>query len=130
MADARGADGPAIAVFEKRPRWTPELQRQFVDEAVRVAGCRSTADLDVLLPAGRPGVIVLDLEAAATDCLQYLGRRAVRDSRRPVVVIGSDRTGSLEWALHEMGVVAFIYEDAVTGRDLARFCRRQWSVER
>ena len=35
-------------MFEARPRWEPELQRQFTDEPVRVRGCRTWAELAVI----------------------------------------------------------------------------------
>ena len=36
---------PVIVVLEKRPRWTPELQRQLQSQRVAVKACRSVADV-------------------------------------------------------------------------------------
>ena len=48
-------------VFEKRPRWGPELERQFKNEDVRVVECRSLADVAERTADVARGVILLDL---------------------------------------------------------------------
>ena len=129
-----------VIVFEKRPRWAPELQRQFDDdEDVRVRACNSTADLERMQAeteddragdwAGEPSgvrVAVLDFDAAPAECLQYLGRRIGRRLDCPSIVIGSPRTAALEWSVRELGAVEFVV-DFISGERLASLCRRQWS---
>lgn len=128
-----------VIVFEKRPRWAPELQRQFDDEDVRVRACNSTVDLERMqvgtddvyagARAGAPSGVcvgVLDFDAAPAECLQYLGRRIGRRLDCPSIVIGSPRTVALEWSVRELGAVEFVV-DAISGERLARLCRRQWS---
>ena len=117
---------PEIVVHEKRPRWAPELQRQFVGEEVRVRGCRSLADAVPRAADAAPRVVVLDLEAAPAETLHFLGHWGPKARRWPVVVIGSTRTADLEWPARELGALAFLPEE-VSGEDLARLCRRQWA---
>ncbi len=113
-----------VIVFEKRPRWTPELQRQFVGEDVRVRGCRSLSDV---AQAGNTGgtVAVLDLDAAPADCLQFLGRSIQQRDCTPMIVIGSYRTADLEWNVRELGALAYLHGDC-SGEEPARLCRRLW----
>jgi DNA-binding NtrC family response regulator len=121
--------GRAVVVFEKRPRWTPELERRFAGDNVRVRACRSTADIDVLLDAetATATVLVFDLASAAIECLHYLGRTFDRRRSVPVIVIGAGENAELEWLTREAGAIEFLPEH-LGGRDLARICRRQWSA--
>jgi DNA-binding NtrC family response regulator len=123
--DTGAAAEATIVVFEKRPRWAPELERQFLDQGVRVRACRMTADILPRLARSR-SVAVLDLEAGAADCLQFLGRVVGRTPFVPAIVIGSARTAELEWPTRELGAVDFVF-DSVSGEELAALCRRQWT---
>ena len=116
-----------IVVLEKRPRWMPELQRQFAEHDVRVRGCRSAADLGRMLDESPGSVLVLDLAAAPAACLQFLGRRVGQALQSPAIVVASRKMADLEWPVRELGAVEFV-ADAISGEDLARLCRRQWSV--
>ena len=44
---------PTILVFERRPRWVPELERQFAGEEVRVRGCGRPRDIEERLTPSR-----------------------------------------------------------------------------
>ena len=112
-----------LSVFEKRPRWTPELKRQFAGEAVRVRGCRRTEDLR------GSRVALLEFEAHPAECLQFLSRHVGDDAGMSVIVIGSSRLQELEWFVRELGARHFVIPP-ITGPDLARLCRRQFSSAR
>lgn len=116
-----------VLVLEKRPRWTPELQRQFADEKVRVRSAQCAADLRSF--DGRPisGPIILDLGSAAEDCLTFLAECIPAIFGCAAIVIGSQETENLEWAMRDAGVIAFL-SPFVSGEDLAAVCRRHWSV--
>ena len=120
---------PCIVVFEKEPRWAPELKRQFLGDDVVVRGCRSVGDIASKSESAEETVIVLDLEAEPAKCLQFLGQSMGDPAQPPVIVIGSSRILELEWPVRELGAVEFV-TDSVLGEDLAKLCRRQWSLQR
>jgi DNA-binding NtrC family response regulator len=118
---------PATAiVFEKRPRWGPELERQFATENVRVVECRSLNDVAERSDNVDRGVIVLDLAAQAAECLRFLGRWLSDGAALPVLVVSSDGTAALEWPVRDLGATAFLAK-AVPGHEMADLCRRQWA---
>ena len=113
-----------IAVFERKPYWGPELQRQFQTDHVTVTECRSVGDLFPIVDGFSKALIVIDLDAAITECLAWLGSEvATHPVRLPIVAIGSAATAELEWQLREAGVTAFLPE-LLAGSDFARLCRR------
>lgn len=118
---------PEIVVHEKRPRWTPELQRQFMGEAVRVRACWSLADIAPRPADDGPLVAVLDLDAAPAESLHFLARGTGRPWRLPVLVLASPRMADLEWSVRELGATAFLPAD-IGGDELATLCRRQWRI--
>lgn len=116
---------PNVVVVEPKPRWTPELQRQFVGDRVHVRQCVRLGDAGKL--AGEGCVLVLDFDAAPADCLQFLGRRVGNGRYIPSIVIGSPSTAALEWTARDLGALAFLVETP-PGAALARLCRRQWTL--
>ena len=118
-----------IVVFEKEPRWAPELKRQFLGDDVVVRACRSVSDIKSKSENAEETVIVLDLQAEPANCLQFLGQSMGDSAHPPVIVIGSPRVLELEWPVRELGAVEF-FTDSVLGEDLAKLCRRQWSLQR
>ncbi len=113
-----------VAVFEKRPFWGPELQRQLVSRQVLVQECRSVQDLAAATNDFTQALIVLDLDSAPADCLSWLSRRLRIHPARPVIVCASADFADLEWTVREAGTIGFV-SDEVTGADLARLCLRQ-----
>ena len=89
-----------IVIFEARPRWEPELQRQFLGEPVRVRGCRTWSELSSLAflltavdPANPnparssvPDAIVIELPDDATAYLQWLASVTTR-ARVPSLIV-------------------------------------------
>ena len=128
-----------IVVFEARPRWEPELQRQFTDEPVRVRGCRTWADLSAIAfapptteSANRVAVrtvaadaIVIEVPEDAAACLQWAGNLAARTHLPPVIVLCQPETAELEWPLRDAGVEE-VFVGELSGEQLARCCRRLW----
>lgn len=114
---------PRAFVFEKQPRWLPELQRQFQGEEIVLQGCEKISDLPKLLE--EPCLIVLDLDSDPQNCLQYLAQRSRRLQRNLVLVIGSPRNSVLEWSVRELGAATWL-ENTVEGDRLARICQRYW----
>jgi hypothetical protein len=118
---------PVVVVFEKKPRWLPELQRQFLNEAVRVGGCFAARDFRQRLQSGSADVAVMDVDAAPAECLQLLGHLSGLPGLPPLIAISSPKSAPLEWSLRELGVLEFATEFR-GGEELARLCRRQWSM--
>ncbi|HUG89571.1 MAG TPA: hypothetical protein VML55_01975 [Planctomycetaceae bacterium] len=113
-----------VYVFESRRRWVPELARQFHEADVRVRGFQSVTDLTAAAVKRPADVAVLELEAAAADCLRWLANQAGAAPRTPVVVIGGPRAAGLELPVRELGA-EFVF-DTIGGAPLAEVCRRQW----
>ncbi len=122
----RLATATTAIVFEKQPRWAPELQRQFAGEEVRVVACRSLKDVEERCAGVSHGVVLLDAAAATAECLQFLRRRMANPDAVPVVIVGSRRIAGLEWAFREVGAVAF-FIDRIPGHEMASVCRKLWS---
>jgi hypothetical protein len=118
-------ESPMIVVFEKRPYYGPELQRQFLGSAVVVKECRSVTDLLPSSSGATSSLIVLDLESATGDYLQWFRSDVPRHPMRvPIIAIASQELAEIEWILRDAGVTAFV-PDLISGNDLARLCRRQ-----
>ena len=121
-----------VYVFESRPYWTPELQRQFQKEDLRVRACSSIVDVRRHLDShaetnpNTKQIVVLDLDAGSAECLQFLGRRN-RSWNSDVIVVGSPTTLELEWSIRELGAFGFVPHD-IGGDELARICRRQFAT--
>ena len=118
-----------VFVLEARKRWTPELERQFADEEIRVRGVRSAADIGVDR-SERP-VIVVDLASAPKESLALLARLSESSGHGPVLAVGAtaQTDSDMEWAVRELGAVAYLPR-TVSGEELAALCRRQWTYER
>ena len=120
---------PTVIVFEKRPRWAPELERQFLAEDVRVVACRSVKDLADRAAGVTTGALLLDAAVAPADCLHYL-RQALSDPRTlPAFVVGAPAVAPLEWTFRELGARAF-FAKKIPGHEMASLCRRQWTDRR
>ena len=114
---------PTVIVFESRPRWGPELQRQFLHQEITVRASRSLDDLEALAGKSPHAAALIDLDAAPAACVQFLGRRLGRSPYFPVVAVGSPRMAELEWPLRELGAVSVLC-DFPTGEQMATLCRR------
>jgi DNA-binding response OmpR family regulator len=115
---------PTAVVFEKRPRWGPELKRQFENENVRVVECRSLGDVTERSTDVQQGVVLLDLAFKTVECLRFLGRGLNDGAALPVFVVGSTRLAALEWSVRDLGAAAF-FAKAIPGHEMAELCRRQ-----
>lgn len=111
-----------VVVFEKQPFWGPELKRQFSKQQFLVRECRSLSDLQSNADTMSRSVLLLSLDAAATDCLTWIGRQ-LQNNVPPFVVIASPELMALEWPIREAGAAAFVH-DEIAGDRLARLCRR------
>ncbi len=115
-----------VIVFESQPSWEPELQRQFLDDNVRVGACRSVKDLDQRLAHQAYDVCVIDLSADLAGLLRWLGDQQDHGARVATLAIATEEQQSLEWHVRELGATAFATE-YVTGNQLAAMCRKQWN---
>jgi len=114
--------GESLIVFERRPRWLPELQRQFLQSSINVKGCASVRGLwEAVRDDG--SLIVLVLDGAQADGLAWLVELADRHKPPKIIVIGTKQTNDLEWPVRESGVTAFLPDD-ISGGELAVLCRR------
>jgi DNA-binding NtrC family response regulator len=116
-----------VIVFEKRPRWAPELQRQFVTEDVRVIACRSVRDVEERAAAVARGMVLLDASPAPADCLQFLKRGLLDPDALPVIIVASKALAEREWLFRELGAIAF-FARTISGHEMASLCRKQWAV--
>jgi hypothetical protein len=115
----------AILIHEREPHWTPELQRQFADEAVVVRHC-SPLDWDKRRKSYDAVVLIVDLASSDTAGLAWLMRlRMVVD---PMIVLASPELADWEWTLRSLGISSF-RTDSLSGSELARQCRR-WLLPR
>lgn len=112
-----------IVVFESRPRWEPELQRQFRNESVRVRGCRTFSELSSFAFPPIAEVLVIDLPEDLTECLQWLSKLVAPPKAPSVIVMCSSEAADLEWTLRDVGVREVLSGD-LSGEQLARTCRR------
>lgn len=112
-----------IVVFESRPRWEPELQRQFRDESVRVRGCRTWSELSEFAFPPLAEVVVIDLPEELTECLQWLSKLVMQPKTPAVIAISSPESADLEWTLRDAGVCEVLIGD-LSGERLAWICRR------
>jgi DNA-binding NtrC family response regulator len=117
---------PTLLIFERKPRWVPELERQFLGEDVRVRGCSSLSSLQDRLGELTSCVVILELAAAPAECLQALGRLMARSPFPTILVTASPAYRELEWAIREQGTVAF-WEEPIPGDEMAKWCRRQFT---
>ena len=112
-----------IVVFESRPRWEPELQRQFRNESVRVRGCRTLGELSAFSFPPVADVLVLDLPDDLAECLQWLSKLVTSPRVPSVIALCPSDVRDLEWTLREVGVREVVFGD-LSGAELARNCRR------
>lgn len=111
-----------ITVYERKPLWVPELQRQFLHDPVQVRQENSPQEALLLHGKDQNGLVILQLEAAPADCLRLLWNRMEAKLQIPVIVIHSQEFASLEWSVRELGVSEFL-TDTVSGERLARIIR-------
>lgn len=116
---------PTLLIFERRPRWVPELERQFFGQDVRVRGCSSLQNLQELLNQSAGGVAILELDAAPAECLRTLARLMTRSPSPTILVVASSAYRELEWSVRELGATAFL-EEPIAGDEMAAWCRRQF----
>jgi hypothetical protein len=118
---------PTLLVFERRPRWVPELERQFQGREVRVRGSRSVKDLLDRLAASPGGIVIMGLEADPEGCLAALARLMTRSPSPTILVVASPMYHDLEWPVRELGATAF-WEEPIPGDEMAEWCRRQFRL--
>ncbi len=124
MPGVRTRPAACVAVFEKRPYWGPELQRQFVARNILVRECRTLRDLIPATHEFAAALVVLDLDSAPVDCLAWLNLQFREPLRRPVIACASTDLADLEWTVREAGAIGFVGAD-ISGGELARCCLRQ-----
>ena len=116
-----------IVVFESRPHWEPELQRQFRDESVRVRGCRSLSELSAFAFPPMADVLVFELPEDLAECLQWLSKLVTPPRVPSVIVLCSSEDADLEWPLRDVGIREVLIGE-LFGEQLARACRRQLAI--
>lgn len=116
-----------IVVFESRPRWEPELQRQFREESVRVRGCRTWSELSAFTIPPIAEAVVIELPDDMTGFLQWLNKLVAQTKTPSVIAIAPPEAADLEWTLRDAGVREVMIGD-LSGERLARICRRMLSL--
>jgi hypothetical protein len=115
-------------VFESRPRWEPELQRQFREEPVRVRGCRTWSELTAFVFPPLVEVVCIDLPDDMAECLQWLSKLVTQPKAPAVIAFSSSEAADLEWTLRDAGVRDVLVGD-LSGERLARICRRKLGLQ-
>jgi len=126
-----------IAVFEQRPYWGPELQRQMTVQDGDVQGfrvrdivvreCRNVEDLNSAVSDCASAIILLDMDSSPISCLAWLAHWCRKAHRHPVIVCASTELDDLEWIIRETGVIAF-QGALVSSGQLAKLCLRQLRI--
>ncbi len=116
---------PTLLIFESRPRWVPELERQFIGQNVRVRGCGSLSILEERLMQTANNVVILEWEAAPANGLETLAGLMTRIPSPTILVTATAAYRELEWPVRELGAVAFL-EEPISGEEMAAYCRRQF----
>jgi len=124
-----------IIVLESRSRWEPELERQFVNEPVRVRGCRTIKELSSLtFPSTIANaasnvkiadVVVLQISENAAAGLQWLTSLTTQPQAPSVIILCSSESAELEWTLRDAGAREVLIDEN-SGERLARCCRGIW----
>ena len=112
----------SLIVFERKPRWFPELQRRFSDSGFPLVVCSAVNDVEQALRSGE-GVVMLVMDGAEDRCLEVLRRCSRLPTPPRTIVMGTRHSTSLEWPVRELGVQAFVTERIVTS-ELVDLCRR------
>lgn len=124
-----------IVVMEARPRWEPELQRQFIDQPVRVRGCRTWSQVvsacvsdKTAISSRQPEVdlLVADLISQESSVWEWLREFASQPKRPIAIAICSEQWSEAEWTLRDAGIRDVLVGDC-SGDQLAHCCRRMWS---
>lgn len=113
-----------IAVYEPRPYWGPELQRQFLGSSIAIREYRALNDLIPSIAPFPRAILVIDFHEMLHDCLSWLTanfRNPLLDC--PKIACGSKESDDLEWFVRDLGVTAFL-PDVIPGDDFAHLCRR------
>jgi hypothetical protein len=109
-----------IAVLEKRPRWMPELQRQFLHDSVLLRTFRSVEDLIDFSSQTVPQLVVIDLDIGMSQFLRLLAHGS--QYAKATIAIGNSKTDVLEPSLRELGISAY-HRLPLSGQVLAQECR-------
>ena len=114
--------GPHLLIYEKSPRWGPELKRSFLGSPVAPRVVRSLAEIGRLVSANPGSLLVMDMRAGAGECLRFVAQS--RQSGLPIrtMLVGSTQTRELEWVARELGADHFVDEE-IGGGGLTRLCR-------
>lgn len=113
---------PGVIVFEKQPRWAPEL-RHHLPAALPVRPCRAASHAQGWLRDMPGSLLILDLDQQAASCLLVLGTLLEYRLEGWPVVIAAESDFELEWAARELGAVAFLPQ-TIGGETLAATCLR------
>ena len=119
---------PTLVIYERRPRWVPELQRQFLGQDIRVRAASTLRDWEQLLLQSPQAVGLIELDAAPSQCLECLSRLMTRHPGPTVIVITSAELRELEWPIRELGATLFL-EEPLSGEEMAHHCRRALLLE-
>jgi len=112
-----------IRVYERNPRWLPELQRQLAGEMFEIFLSHSAGDVfQKTSSIGSCDITLFDFNSAPADCLQTFRKMLGQNAKQPVILIHSEEQASLEWSLRELGITHFL-TDKATGEELAHLCR-------
>lgn len=118
-----------IAVLELKPRWAPELQRQFLQSSVEVRECRTVKDLLRELDGIPTGLRIVDLDPFVEELVNaFTTRKFSQLTQLPTIGIASPSLDHLEWILRDAGLSEFL-PNTVTGDELNRICRRQLALK-
>ncbi len=118
-----------VIVLEVRPRWVPELKRQFQSRGIVVRGARSPAEACEMLAGAARGLLIVELDAIRDHPADALQSGLAAAGAVPVIVIASRGSADLEWAVRELGAFDVLSEET-SGETLAAVCMKQWGSDK
>jgi len=118
----------SVVVFERTPRWVPELKRRFLNAGAIVRGCSTPRDVLAAVTEGAEGVLLV-LDGREAECLAIIGELGARGARPAIVAIANPASEDLEWPLRELGVTSVV-SDRITSDELVALCGRLIKDER
>ncbi len=123
MIFPKRTDQKTIRIFERSPRWLPELQRQLAGEAFDIRLSHSAADVfQDVTSTSNDEIALFDFNSSPANCLQTFSKILRQNGTQSIIVIHSAEQLSLEWSLRELGITHFL-SDKTTGKEIADVCR-------
>ena len=126
MPDFPSSSPATILVYENAPFWTPELQRQFLNQNVTIRSRHRSRDVKPFLRDNSTELVIVCFENQKADAVGLLGELG-RERLVSCLMILPREDLSLEWVLRELGAEA-VFPEPLQGEHLANHIRRRLAI--